>query len=332
MCEPSAQPGPIRVCYYLQTHTLPEQVTRLVGVIKRGSPHSVVLIGHDASGQPLDTGRLEAWPGVHVITEPGAYGDFSHLDRYFAAVDWLDAHEVAFDWLANISGQDYPVRSIAEIERSLASSDADGFLQYSPVFPERTPPDADQGAGPRYRLCNSFDARARYDYRHWRLGRPTRAKQRWLRPLMVLNFLQPWVRVSLAFSTIGVRRLHTVFTDDFICYGGTFFCTLSAACVRYARDFARDNPRIVDFFRSTLAPDEAFLQTVLVNSGKFRLDPDARRYSDYSSSRNNHPKVLATADLDNVLASGAHWARKFDSTHDARVLDLLDRRVHEASR
>jgi hypothetical protein len=314
-----------RVCYYLQTHTRPAQVNRLVELIKAGSPDSVVLISHDASRPPLDVARLEAMPGVHVLIEPGGYGDFSHLDRYFAAVDWLDAHGVEYDWLENLSGQDYPLRPIAEIERTLATTSVDGYLQYAPVFPEQAPPGADPGSGKP--LCGPWDAAMRYHYRHWSFGQPTRAKQRWLRPLMALDFVQPWLRLSLAYATIGLRRRRTVFTDEFICYGGWFFCTLSAACVRYVRDFARDNPDVVAFFRTVQAPEEVFLQTVLVNSGKFCFEPDAKRYVDMTGSRNGHSRTLGTADLAAMLASGAHWARKFDPDHDKAVLTQLDRHI-----
>jgi hypothetical protein len=320
-----------RWVYYMQTHRAPAQVTRLVELIKEGSPDSVVLISHDRARPPLDTRRLQALPGVHVFSEPGGYGDFSHLDRYFAAIDWLDDHGIEYDWLENISGQDYPLRPIADIERDLADGDVDGYLFYTPVFPEQTPPDADQGTAPGFRLAAPWDAAPwdaamRYRYRHWWIGQPTVAKQRWLRPLGVINLLQPWVRVSLAFSTVGLRRRDTVFSDDFICYGGWFFCTLSATAARYVRDFARDHPDVVAFFRTVQAPEEVVIQTVLVNSGKFRFEP-AQRYIDMRGSRNNHPKTLGIADLDRALASGANWGRKFDGALDAEVLDALDRRV-----
>jgi hypothetical protein len=315
----------MRVCYYLQTHTRPAQVNRLVDLIKAGSPDSVVLISHDASRPPLDVKHLEALPGVHVFTEHGGYGDFSHLERYFAAIDWLDEQGIEYDWLENISGQDYPLRPIAEIEATLASADTDGYLLYAPVFPGQVPAGADTGTGKP--LCTPWDAAMRYRYRHWWLGKPTPAKQRWLRPLMAIDFAQPWLRVSLAFSTLGLRRRKTIFGDDFICYGGWFFSTLSADAVRYARDFARDNPDLLRYFRTVLAPEEIFLQTVLVNSGKFTFEPDSKRYIDLSASRNNHSKTLGIADLDAMLASDAHWARKFDPEHDEAVLAALDERV-----
>jgi len=324
---PAAAGRRTRVVYFLQTHSHPAQVTRLVEAIKEGSPEALVLISHDAAGPPLEAARLQALGNVHVLTVRGGYGDFSHLDRYFAAVDWLDEHGIEYDWLQNLTGQDYPLRPIAEIEAELAAADHDGFLLYAPVFPDRVPPSADQGAGARYRLAAPFDATTRYDYRHWRFGRPTPAKQRWLRPLMALNLVQPWFRLGLAFAAVGIRRRRTVFGAGFACYGGSFFCTLRAPCARYARDYAAGNPDVVAFFRATLAPDEVFLQTVLVNSGRFRFEPDSRRYIDWTGSRNNHPKILGVADLDDMLASDAHWARKLDLEKDATLFDILDQRI-----
>jgi hypothetical protein len=315
---------PIRVCYHLQTHTNPDQVARLVEIIKRGSPDSVVVISHDDKARPLDTSRLERWPGVKVLLHPAAYGDFTHLDRLFAAVDWLRYHGVDFDWLENLTGQDYPLCSISDIEKSLAECEHDGFLQYAPVFPKQTPATADWGAGPSYLLCEPLDARLRYKYRYWRATRPTPFKQRWLRPLMALNLVQPWVSVSLAFGSVGVRRTSTIFSDDFICYGGSFFCTLSARSVYYARDFARENPSIVSFFNGVLGAEEIFLQTVLVNAHKFTFEPASKRYIDFTGSRNNHPRILGTGDLESMLRSGNHWARKFSSSYDAKVLDVID--------
>ncbi|MGH3321233.1 MAG: hypothetical protein ACRDN9_13870 [Streptosporangiaceae bacterium] len=306
----------MRVCYHLQTHRLPDQVLRLVRLIKRGSPDSLVLISHDTAGGPLDPAPLVSMPGVHVFHDRGGYGDFSHVRRYLDAVDWLDARGVAYDWMVNLTGQCYPIRPIEEMEGALATTWADGFLMWRPVLPGHA---AD---GPA--LCEPRDARDRYLYRHLRVGRPSARKQRWLRPLMAVNFVQPSLRVSLAFSTVGVRRRRTPFTDDFACYGGWFFCTLSADCVRYVRRFVRDNPEFVRFLRGTLGPEEIFFQTILVNSGRFRLVNDSQWYIDLTESRNNHSKTLRTGDLGDIVASGANWARKFDQTVDSRVLDLLD--------
>src|SRR5580693_6139277 len=88
----------------------------------------------------------------------------------------------------------------------------------------------------------------RHTFIHARMARDVEALQ--------LDWLQPWFRVSLGFSTAGIRRKTTIFNEDFICYGGSFFGVLAAQCVRYARDFARENPDIVEYFRTMPAPDE----------------------------------------------------------------------------
>lgn len=318
-----------RVCYHLQTHKAPAQVTQLVEIIKRGSPESVVVISHDDRGPGLDIPHLTSLPNVYVINGRGDYGDFSHLDRYFATVDWLDDRGIEYDWLENLTGQDFPLRPIPEIEDILESTEADGYLQYAPVFPERTHKDVDWGAGPEFRLCRPFDASMRYEFRHWRIGRPTPAKQRWLRPFMIIDWMQPWVRLSLAYQTIGVRRRKTIFNPAFIAYGGLFQCTLSAPCVRYVRNFARENPDVVAFFRTLLGPEEVFLQTVLVNSGKFHLIPDSKRYVDFTNQRNGRSKILDVNDLNAMVASGAHWARKFDQQREGEVLEILRSRIEK---
>jgi hypothetical protein len=253
------------------------------------------------------------------------------VDRYLEAADWLDANGVGYDWLENLSGQCYPLRPIAQIENALAALDTDGFLLYSPVFPERVPAGADQGAAAWYSLVRPFDARMRYDYRHWQLGKPSPAKERLIRPLMAVNLLQPWVQVSNGFSTVGIRRRRTVFGPGLHCYGGSFFCTLRADCVRYVSSYAKANPDVVAYFRTVLAPEEVFFHSVLVNSGLFRFTVDARRYIDWEGGRYNHPKTLGAEDAQAMLASGAHWARKLDLEKDPRLFDVIDQRVRPAA-
>jgi hypothetical protein len=317
------------VAYYLQTHFRPAQVERLVEVITEGSPGAVVLVGHDTAGQPLNVPRLQAMGNVHVLPQRGGYGNFTHVDRYVEAADWLDDNGVDYDWLENLSGQCYPLRPIAEIENALATLDTDGLLLYSPVFPERVPASADQGAA-SYRLVRPFDARMRYDYRHWQLGRPSDSKERLTRPLMLLNFMQRWVQVSNSYFAVGVRRRRTLFGPDFNCYGGSFFCTLRADCVRYVSDYVKSNPDAVTYFRHVLAPEEVFLQSVLVNSGKFSFTADNKRYIDWSGGRYCHPKTLGAEDAAAMQASGAHWARKLDLENDPGLFDIIDQDVRRS--
>ena len=118
-----------------------------------------------------------------------------------------------------------------------------------------------------------------------------------------------------------------MFGPGFYCYGGSFFCTLRAEAVRYLRDYAKANPEKLAYFGRFLAPEEAYFQSVLVNSGRFNLSTDYKRYIDWTGCTHTHPRTLGTEDAPALLASDAHWARKLDLSKDAELFDILDQRV-----
>ncbi|MCC5616974.1 hypothetical protein LC605_18200 [Nostoc sp. CHAB 5836] len=70
--------------------------------------------------------------------------------------------------------------------------------------------------------------------------------------------------------------------------------------------------------------DESYFQTILAHAPNLKLKNDRRRYIDWSTG-GPHPKVLLMEDLPNLLASSAHFARKFDIDRDSNILNELDR-------
>jgi hypothetical protein len=71
---------------------------------------------------------------------------------------------------------------------------------------------------------------------------------------------------------------------------------------------------------------ESFFHTVLLNTPDLSASLDNRRYIVWARDA-AHPKLLQLEDLDGMLASGQHFARKFDLEVDSTVLDELDRRL-----
>ncbi|GGL35099.1 N-acetylglucosaminyltransferase [Phycicoccus endophyticus] len=302
----------MRIAYHLQTHKDPRQILRLVDRIRRGSDgETIVLVSHQTGGEPLAQRDLEAGGEAVLLPSSGGYGDFSHVDRYLESVDWLLDRDDPFDWFVNISGQDYPLRPARVWEAELAAGQADAWIGFFDVF-------GPESKWPRARGVT------RYDFRHWRTTRMTQRWQRRLRPLGAVNLVQPVVRVSPSFGAVGVRR-RSMFTEDFRCYGGSFWGAVSREAAAYVADYTHSSPQLAAYLRGSLAPDEVYVQTVLGNAGRFTIRPEARRYFDFSLGMGNHPKVLTTQDLPRMTASTAWFARKFDPAVDSAVLDALDR-------
>jgi hypothetical protein len=307
----------VHVGYLVQSHRDPGQVARLVRTLKAGSPDAVVHVSHDFTSSPLDAAALTALPGVLVRPAEGGYGDFSHVRRYLDAVEDLVAGGLQVDWVVNLTGQDYPLRPLADSEADLLAGGVDGYLEFFPAL------DPGSATWPVRR------ARSRYLFRHRRLASLSPAAGRRLRPLQAINRIQPFVRFHVAYGlTVGLRR-RSPFGPGFELYGGSAYSSLSWDCVAHLREFCAARPDVVRHYEHTLSPEESMFQTILVNSGRFTLTGDCRRYFDFRGSTSNHPRVLGLDDLPRALASGADFARKIE---DPAVLDALDAHLAGAQR
>ncbi len=297
-----------------------EQLYRLVHTLRSGSPDAVIHVSHDRAGRPPDPVRLRQAGVTKASQDVGGYGDWSHVQRYLDAVRWLRNSGPEVAWVVNLTAHDHPLRPVEQIEADLAASPDDGYLEHFDVF----------GPGsrwPRHR------AEGRYLYRHRRLLPLGETAKHRLRPIMVVNRLQPWLRVHVAYGlTVGLRQPASVVPYDRAAatgagslrlYGGSAYATLRWPVALSLLELAED-PVLRRRFAHALSPEEAFMQTALLNHTGYRLVDDARRYWDFSQSAMNHPRVLGLDDLPAALASRADFGRKFT---DPAVLDEIDRRT-----
>lgn len=316
----------MKVLYFIQTHKNPEQIYRLVKIIRRSSPESYILVSHDFTSCNLDTKLIKSLPGVEVLklNGKGGRGDFSMIQGYLDAVDWLLKHNIKFDWLINLSGQDFPTQPLSRIEQFLAQTRYDGFLDYFEAFSDRdrNPWTIEEGSN-------------RYLYQYWRSGICVSSRSLIGKILnrfkLVINNIQPFLRVYLCFDSlmVGWRAKNHPFNENFICYGGYYFNTLSRECVQFIYDFYRKNTQVVEYYKNTCVPVESFIQTVLINSKKFNLCNDSKRYFDFYNCQGGSPRTLTVQDYPILIKNGIHFARKFELTQGSQILDKLEARIIE---
>lgn len=315
-----------RVVYLVCSHSNPDQVLRLVTLLRKGTT-SRVVIHHDEAVSHLDPGSLAGLDGVHLLDPmPIGWGTFSYVEMVLRCMRWALAN-LEFDWLVLLSGQDYPIQPVSQIEASLASTDYDGFVKGFPVI---EPGSRQDGEGLR-----------RYFYRYHRVPVPAfllpqRSSSGGVVTKVARNLrdAQPLLSVKRAFGSsgvqLGLRRIRTPFTAQFRCYRGSTWFTLSSKCVALLDRFVRSNPGYVRYYRRTWIPEESFVITILLNDPELKIFRDHKRFIRFRRQGAWHPEVLTVADLEPMLASGQQFARKFDASVDERVLDLLDERVHMA--
>lgn len=144
--------------------------------------------------------------------------------------------------------------------------------------------------------------------------------------------LSPFVRLRTMPNgvCVGVRAPITPFGRRLKCYRGSDWYGLSHTAIEHLAQFVRLRPEVLRYYRRTLIPTESFVQTVLANQETLRLCMDHGRYLQFDPVGSPSPRVLRLNDLQRILTSGCDFARKFDESLDAGVMDEIDRRVHSS--
>ena len=304
--------GQPRVTYLIASHTLPDEVSRLALTLRRGSPAASVVVHHDDRRSVIDRNRLSDL-GVRLIEPPsrGNWGDISLLSMVLRCLRWCLDH-TEFDWLVLLSGQDYPVRPVAEIEQSLGGAAVDAFIETWPCRRPALRAPVDEFSG-------------RYFFRWRRMGSSTLVSLARAAPgrgRLVRTRIQP------SGTWVGIRGVRSPFGPGLVCHRGSDWFALSRTAAMAVDTFVRTRPDVLRYYSRTLHPTESFIQTVLANDASLRLSGDYRRFTMWDDPNQESPSVLRLEDLDAILASGCDFARKFDPTVDRAILDQLDRRVH----
>jgi hypothetical protein len=287
------------VAYVVLSHSNPPQVLRLVRALAEG-PSSCVLVRHDSRHSELRESAIAA-AGAQAI-EDGIDVEWARWSHLALIVSCLAEARRRLDpeWTLILSGQDYPLRPMADIEADLESTGADARIgAVREVESER--PERD----------DEFYLRCRY--RHYSRPRALPDLPATLRPLVYARERPPQV---------GVRRMTS---PPLRCYSSADWLTLRRSAVDVLLDATRDR-RVMRYFRRVAVPSESFFASVLLGDPSLNVEHDNRRFVRFSGPGASHPDTLTTRDLDSILDSGADFARKFDSAIDSQVLDRLDER------
>lgn len=309
-----------RILYLIASHSKPEQVIRLVKAIKSASPDSYVLIHHDYSSSVLDRSVFKQMSNVHILEEhiSVTWGAFSLVEMELHCINWLLTHSIQFDWLILLSGQDYPIKPIPEVEQFLEDTEYDGFMEY---FLAENPPLEPTECSLQWKEDTGLK---RFFYHHYKLPSSPILNSICFKLGRIFNKRQPLILLSADRNgpRLGIRCAATPFSSTFSCYAGSQWHMLSYRCIQYIHDFVQQNPAFVRHYRKTVIPDESFFQTILLNNPQLKIFNNNKRYIVWDESK---PAVLRLRDFENLIASDRQFARKFDVSMDSEILDLLDR-------
>lgn len=283
-------------------HKNARQVARLFDVIHR--PEDLILLHFErrASAALHRLGlQLAREHSNVVLLRPRAvlWGGYRMIGVQLEAIAAALRRPVPWTHFINLTGQDFPLKPTVEIADYLAARPDTSYVSwFDPVYQP---------------FWN--DARERLDryYFEWPwldrvlrvrgLGRHLRRILRWQNDLPhITGYRRPW--------------------PNFHYYGGANHVILNRAACNYvtsdpaARDVAR-------WLRHSAHANEILFQTVLLNSPLAPTIVNTHLREIDFPPHSPHPRTFTSADFDRLTRSPKFFARKFDETVDARVLDRL---------
>jgi hypothetical protein len=268
------------------SHRAPAQVARLVSRLCDGRD-TVVAVHHDPRAEPL---RLRTSSEVALVPDPVPcpWGRPGIIVAIRKSLEWLRANVPELSWALVISGQDYPIRTMASIEAELAEAPCDAFVRHLRA-----------------------DGDPANDVHRWQAVTRERYLYRRRLPGSARSVRLPW------------PRRHP-FGDGFRLYVGEQWVNLSARAVGKLLDSPLNNP-LLRYLRRSPNPDEAWIGTVTLNGEpELTVINDRRRYIRWPGGERGHPAVLGPGDLPALRQSNAFFARKVDLTAWPECCDILD--------
>lgn len=278
--------GPIRICYLILLHHKLEQARRLLARLAGADTAFVLHLDRSVPRAAVAKFR-SALPGSCPIAfAPRVRSRWGTYDGARAAIHCIQTalQSEPFDRYILLSGQDYPIANRAQIAEFFRSHRE---LEYLEAFPrDVTVESTEPGWSAHYRFSR---------YHVW-IGKHRR--------------VLPLIR----------KRPPTIP----VCHGATWWALTHPAVSFIAREF-ETNHALRRYFKSGFLVDEAYIPT-LMRSSPFaaHIVGSNLTYAQWTSTSGPHPKVLTTADWGSLLAAPQLFARKFDSTVDEALMDMLD--------
>lgn len=293
---------PPAIGFALITYRDPPQVVRVTTRLRElYGADAPIALHHNFEQSALDVAALP--PGVAVVRPhlDTGWGTWETQEAVLAALRLLYGSGDGPDFVVLLSGGCYPVARAEQVRRDLLGGGADAYLHGTPVHVFRR--DRRAVPGPRGFGVNEGPGNQKSCYRRYY---PTT-----YRPL--------GVRVRIRNPLIA--PLLTPFSQSFRCWAGEVWWTLGRRAVLHLLAAREARPDLAAWFSARRIPEEAYVHTIVRNAPGLRVDPRNFRYIDWRTGTPS-PRELDVPDLPRIVASGAHFARKFAA--GAPVLDELD--------
>jgi len=120
-----------------------------------------------------------------------------------------------------------------------------------------------------------------------------------------------------------------VFPTKYTCFAGEQWFAANMKAVNFLLETVDNSPDLIAHYKllestkGAICPDESFYHTIFCNSSNLNISNSCLTYIDWSEN-DSSPSTLEMGDFGRIVNSSAHFARKFDSERDDKILNALE--------
>ena len=291
----------MRIAYLIITHQNLGQFKRLFRAAYASD--NLYLVHVDVKSEPTYhrgvADFLAAYPNTRVMPSANCrWGGYSMVDIELQAVRQLLEWNDDWKFFVNLSGQDFPLKTQAEIKAFLDGREDNNFIT---VFDEEfigrwvNPYPLFR---PRQTSRNHLNAHTRVERYYWEVPHSSRI--------------------------LYLPLIKRPFINGATWYAGWQWCLLNREFCEYVCH-SPEVEKYVRFFRHSFIPDESFFQTVIMNS-PYR-DTVVNDYLRTIIMLPKGVKIFRESDYDFLAKSSGLIARKFNEAVDTIIIDRLEKRL-----
>lgn len=291
----------MRIAFIMLCHKNPAQINKLVDKLSEFSDADVYI--HVDMNHSEIRDQIKKQKNVKLVSEDHSYRiQWGSVDIVKATLELIRAVKDSgkqYDYIWLVSGQDYPICPVAEIEKRLV-----------------------EGAGLNYIECITSDNKQYNRYKKlYEVAYPS-----WINGN---NMVIKSVKRIYMILTGGYRHTFSLFIRqkpfDFDFSFGSQWWTITAEAAFEILEYSDRYPEVLKYFKKSIIPDECFFQTLFMR-GSYR-DKRTMNLTFINWGKNRRsPEVLTIEDTE-IIKDACNtfcFARKFEVGQSAELIRHLE--------
>ena len=292
----------MRIAFIMLCHKNQEQINKLIDKLSEFSEADIYIhvdMNHSEIRDQIKTqGNVKMVPADHSFHIE--WGSVDIVKATLQLIREVKDSGKQYDYIWLVSGQDYPICSIPEIEKRLAEQKGMNYIEC--ITSENKQYD-------RYKKLYEVA------YPSWINGN---------------NVVVKSIKRIYMILTGGYRHTFSPFVRhkpfDFDFSFGSQWWTLTSAAAFEILEYSDKHPEVLKYYEKSIIPDECFFQSMFIR-GPHRDNRSMNlTFINWGKNRRS-PEALTSKDLDKIREASRKYcfARKFDYPHSAELISSLDR-------